>query len=68
MLSVVDMLALTAAQDLPKPLQAFVPYIYSRDELRRLLDAIVAIDNPRSNIDQTPSARFYWCYMAPASH
>jgi len=38
-------------RSIPKPLQAFVPYIYSRQELRRLLDATVAIDNPRSSID-----------------
>jgi len=35
----------------PKPSQAFVPYIYSREELRRLLDAIPSIDHPRSTID-----------------
>lgn len=35
----------------PRPTKAFVPYIYSREELRRLLDATVAIDHPRSSID-----------------
>ena len=35
----------------PRPLQAFVPYIYSHEELRRLFDAIVANDHPRSHID-----------------
>jgi integrase/recombinase XerD len=35
----------------PEPLQAFVPYIYSHGELRRLLDAVVAIDDPRGSID-----------------
>ena len=36
---------------IPKPLQTFVPYIYSHEELRRLLSAVVAYDNPRSSID-----------------
>jgi integrase len=35
----------------PRPSQVFEPYIYSRDELRRLLDAVVVNDNPRSHID-----------------
>src|SRR5262249_31543820 len=35
----------------PKTLKAFAPYIYSREELRRLLDAIGANDHPRSSID-----------------
>ena len=35
----------------PRPHQVFVPYIYTRDELRRLLDAVIANDNPRSLID-----------------
>jgi integrase/recombinase XerD len=35
----------------PKPSQTFVPYIYSREELRRLLDAIPLIDHPRNTID-----------------
>jgi site-specific recombinase XerD len=35
----------------PKPPLAFVPYIYSRAELRRLLDVASAIDNPRTRID-----------------
>jgi integrase/recombinase XerD len=35
----------------PRPLQAFVPHIYSREELRRLLDATAANDHPRSRID-----------------
>jgi site-specific recombinase XerD len=37
-------------QAVPKPLKAFVPYIYSREELRRLLNAIDANDHPRSSI------------------
>jgi integrase/recombinase XerD len=37
----------------PKPLQPFVPYVYSHEELRRLLSAVVANDNPRSAIDPT---------------
>jgi integrase/recombinase XerD len=35
----------------PKPAQAFVPHIYSHDELRRLLKATAACDNPHSNIE-----------------
>lgn len=35
----------------PRPQQAFVPYIYSHEELRRLLDAITANDHPRCRID-----------------
>jgi integrase/recombinase XerD len=35
----------------PKPSQTFVPYIYSREELRRLLDTIPSIDHPRNLID-----------------
>jgi integrase len=35
----------------PKPAQTFVPYIYSRDQLRRLLNAIADNDNPRCRID-----------------
>lgn len=35
----------------PKPAQAFVPHIYSHDELRRLLKATAACDNPRSSIE-----------------
>jgi site-specific recombinase XerD len=34
----------------PKPPPAFVPYIYSQDELRRLLDASVICENPRSKL------------------
>jgi integrase/recombinase XerD len=41
----------------PKPLQAFVPYIYSHGELRCLLDAVVAIDDPRGSIDPTTLQR-----------
>ncbi|MER9121215.1 tyrosine-type recombinase/integrase [Mesorhizobium sp. M0954] len=37
-------------QRVPKPQQAFVPYIYSGDELRRLFDGIPAINHPRSHI------------------
>ena len=35
----------------PKPAQAFVPYIYSHDELRRLLKATAVCDNPHSSIE-----------------
>src|SRR5215475_4174598 len=35
----------------PKPLQPFVPYVYSHEELN--LSAVVANDNPRSTIDPT---------------
>lgn len=35
----------------PKPARAFVPHIYSHDELRRLLKATAACDNPHSSID-----------------
>jgi site-specific recombinase XerD len=34
----------------PKPPPAFVPYIYSREELRRLLDAATLCENPRSKL------------------
>ena len=34
----------------PQPLQAFVPHIYSHEELRRLLDAVVVNDHPRCRI------------------
>jgi site-specific recombinase XerD len=34
----------------PKPPPAFVPYIYSRGELRRLLDAATICENPRSKL------------------
>jgi site-specific recombinase XerD len=37
----------------PKPLQPFVPYVYSHEELRCLLRAVIANDNPRSVIDPT---------------
>src|SRR5664279_1503528 len=35
----------------PKPQQAFVPYIYSHEELQRLLDAVAANDHPCCRID-----------------
>jgi integrase/recombinase XerD len=35
----------------PKPSQTFVPDIYSREELRRLLDAIPSVDHHRNVID-----------------
>jgi site-specific recombinase XerD len=35
----------------PRPQQTFVPYIYSHEELRRLLDAVVSNDHPRCRID-----------------
>jgi site-specific recombinase XerD len=35
----------------PKPTKAFVPYIYTREEIGRLLDAVVLIDHPRCPID-----------------
>ena len=34
----------------PKPPPAFVPYIYSRDELRRLLDAATICENSRCKL------------------
>jgi len=34
----------------PKPPPAFVPYIYSREELRRLLDATSSCEHPRSTV------------------
>jgi integrase/recombinase XerD len=37
----------------PKPLQTFVPYVYSHEELKRLLSAVVANDSPHSTIDPT---------------
>jgi integrase/recombinase XerD len=38
-------------RNVPRPLQAFEPYIYSREELHRLLDAIIANDHPGNHID-----------------
>jgi integrase len=38
-------------RSVPRPQQAFVPYIYTHEELRRLLDAVAANDNPRCRID-----------------
>jgi integrase/recombinase XerD len=35
----------------PRPQRAFVPYIFSREELARLLGVAAANDNPRSAID-----------------
>jgi integrase/recombinase XerD len=35
----------------PQPLKAFVPHIYSPEELRRLLDAVAVTDHPRCRID-----------------
>ena len=35
----------------PKPAQAFVPYVYSHAELRRLLAATASCQNPRSLLD-----------------
>jgi integrase/recombinase XerD len=35
----------------PKPAQTFVPYIYSHDELRRLLEATAGCDYPHSQIE-----------------
>ena len=37
----------------PKPLQPFVPHVYSHEELKRLLGTVVANDSPRSTIDPT---------------
>lgn len=34
----------------PKAPPAFVPYIYSQDEIRRLLDAVTICENPRSKL------------------
>jgi integrase/recombinase XerD len=38
-------------RQVPKPAQAFVPHIYSHDELRRLLKATAVCDNPHSSIE-----------------
>jgi len=38
-------------RNVPRPLQAFEPYIYSREELHRLLDAVITNDHPRNHID-----------------
>jgi integrase/recombinase XerD len=38
-------------RSVPRPQEAFVPYIYSHEELRRLLDAVAANDHPRCHID-----------------
>lgn len=35
----------------PKPARAFVPYIYSREEVRRLLEATSAVPHPQARID-----------------
>jgi len=35
----------------PQPLKAFVPHIYSHEELRRLLDVVAVTDHPRCRID-----------------
>jgi integrase/recombinase XerD len=35
----------------PQLLKAFVPHIYSHEELRRLLDAVAVTDHPRCRID-----------------
>ena len=35
----------------PEPLKAFVPYIYSREEISRLLGATALIDHPRCPLD-----------------
>jgi integrase/recombinase XerD len=35
----------------PRPLRTFVPYIYTRQELRYLLDAVGPNDNPRRGVD-----------------
>jgi integrase/recombinase XerD len=37
-------------KNVPKPLQPFVPYIYSREELRRLLDATSWCEHPLSKV------------------
>lgn len=37
---------------LPKPARDFVPYIYSHDELRRLLQGTTFCDSPRSNVER----------------
>lgn len=36
---------------LPKPPKPFVPYVFSHDELQRLLDAAAAYRNPNSNLE-----------------
>jgi hypothetical protein len=40
-----------ALRRVPKPAKVFVPHIYSHEELRRLLKAAAACDNPRSSIE-----------------
>src|SRR5580704_2969648 len=37
-------------RNVPRPLQAFKPYIYSRAELHCLLDTVIANDHPRNHI------------------
>lgn len=36
---------------LPKPPQPFVPYVFSQDELQRLLDAAAGYNNPNSSLE-----------------
>ena len=52
----------------PKPPRAFVPHIYSHDELRRLLEVTVSCDNPRSKIEadtcRTLILLLIWCRFA----
>lgn len=48
-----------------RPQKALVPYIYSREELRRLLDAVAANDHPGCHIDPgTSIGRSCSCFMA----
>ena len=47
----------------PKPPPAFVPYIYSRDELRRLLEAATICENPRSQLQPIPAGCSFYCCM-----
>jgi integrase/recombinase XerD len=44
----------------PRPQEAFVPYIYSREELRRLLDSVAANDHPGCHIDPDTYRTILW--------
>lgn len=35
----------------PRPRRVFVPYIYTREELRRLVAAVISNDHPQSSVD-----------------
>jgi site-specific recombinase XerD len=48
----------------PRPQEAFVPYIYSREELRRLLDASQPTTILVATLIPTPIGRSCSCFMA----